>query len=138
MQKFGFHHPALFHAGMNITVIGEDQPMEFLAEAPENKVEILNYLNSGYDSGLGLLLLHKDIFDGWFTGFDILFDAKYFWSNEDIHYFDKYNLKISNDFLQHIKINNFKNPKLNLWQKDKIRLSLRKLAPFAGGPLQVD
>jgi hypothetical protein len=79
-----------------------------------NKIQLVNYLNSGH-----LILFRPDvIFDllsekGEIIGSSSVYtDGTWLWNDYLIHYFEKYDLELPNEFISFAKMNNWVCPKI--------------------------
>lgn len=72
-------------------------------KAYPQKVDIIRFLQSGHIE-FAQLSRSKDVFSGEIIPFEVLVmsDGNYYWSNELVWYVDKYNLRLPEDFEQHI------------------------------------
>lgn len=72
--------------------------------APKNKSEILKHLKSG-KSLFASAARVKDIFTSKATNVELctFTDGVYTWTSEEMYYFDKYNLKLNDDFIMTIQ-----------------------------------
>ena len=83
---------------------GKDQLKTLITKEPiDNKQKILSYLKAGEDDGVRCSSVHDYVTDEY-TGSTIHLytDGEYFWDDEEIYHFEKYNIPLTNDFLQKV------------------------------------
>ena len=71
--------------------------------AIKNKKEVLRHLKTG-ETGIVAPALMRDLFTGEPLNFELCIysDGIYTWTSEEAYYFEKYNLKLNEDFLKSI------------------------------------
>lgn len=69
----------------------------------QNKSYIVNYLKSGRVSSASPSIVY-DIISGEKINqhLEMLNDGKYAWRSDTIYYFEKYNMKLSDEFIDHV------------------------------------
>ena len=73
-------------------------------EPIENKEKILDYLKNGKDNGIRCSVIYDYVKDESLSETIKLFtDDEYNWDSEEIYHFEKYNLKLNEDFIKKFK-----------------------------------
>ena len=92
--------------GMYKEISGDEYPpiKDFLSDFPvPEKAEVLSYLKSA-----SVAAASPGIMEDAFTGKSIpgeflaYYDGKYTWRSDFIYHFEKYNLKLPDDFIAHV------------------------------------
>lgn len=93
-----------FITDIDINKLSEEQLKNLISEQPvKNKDIILSYLKKFPYSAF----TSQPVFDK-FSGEEVFFadnahtDGMYTWYESEIYHFDKYNLKLNNDFIEHV------------------------------------
>jgi len=87
-------------------VYGEEYPSikELVQKEPiKEKKKVLAYLKR-WDTGIRALKYLRDEITGKFTDEDFAYhcDGKYDWCTDVIYHFEKYNLKLADEFIEHV------------------------------------
>lgn len=73
-------------------------------EPIENKEKILDYLKRGKDNGIRCSVIYDYVKDESLSETVKLFtDGEYNWDSEEIYHFEKYNIKLNEDFISKFK-----------------------------------
>lgn len=76
-------------------------------KCPIDKNIVLHYLKSGKNAGAVCSMTYDYVMDKRTNVVrDIYTDGTYLWDDAEIYHFDRYDMRLNDDFIQHIK-NNF-------------------------------
>ena len=87
-----------------ITIVLNKQSMKDLISdtSIKEKEIVLKHLKSGTMEAV-YFSYAKDVLTGGFIGEQIMYnDGKYRWFTDTIYYFEKYNVKLPDDFIEHV------------------------------------
>lgn len=71
--------------------------------APEDKEKILGYLKSfPADCAAGMSLVDEITGETQNIGVEGYEDGEFYWDTREIYHFEKYNIKLNADFMQHV------------------------------------
>lgn len=85
---------------------GEEYPSirEMIQEKPIKEKEIILAYLKKWDTGIRALKYLRDEITGEFTNEDFAYycDGKYDWCTDVIYHFEKYNIKLEDDFIKYV------------------------------------
>lgn len=79
--------------------------LDYLEKEPiDNKEKILDYLKTGKDNGIRCSVVYDYVKDESMSETIKLFtDGEFNWDSEEIYHFEKYNLRLNEDFIKKVK-----------------------------------
>lgn len=90
------------HGNINVSLL------DHLSEKPiEGKQKILSYLKNGKSDGVRCSGIFDYVDnDPQFDTIHLFTDGEYYWNSEEIYHFEKYNMKLDDDFVKKVLSNN--------------------------------
>lgn len=79
--------------------------LDYLEKEPiDNKEKTLDYLKNGKDNGIRCSVVYDYVKDESMSETIKLFtDGEFNWDSEEIYHFEKYNLRLNEDFIKKVK-----------------------------------